>query len=224
MRYPNRIEGASPGQRAARDALLAPLVDINAAALDALAAVAHAPQCETAPSLASRVRPELQTLSAAARAQLCAAPVCLADAGFQDELFWGTVTGGTTDLPSRVAPDRSFGTYTRQIALLLIPLAWTLARSAPEVVRIAFAMSPATAEAIASLRIQRVSSLAEQYSHYVWPVWPDDPLLWRALLTNVDSSENRRLPPVQLRILQRRLAQLSLATRAKLRDRELHAY
>jgi hypothetical protein len=104
---------------------------------------------------------------------------------------------------------------------MTLMLAWSLARADAKSASIVFAMTQRTARMIAAAGVQRIPQIAREHPYCVRPSWEADPKFWSDLLACEHDAENPRLPSVHLRLLQRRLAELGLATHANAETRGL---
>jgi hypothetical protein len=101
---------------------------------------------------------------------------------------------------------------TPEIAQTTITLAWTMARANLEAACIVFGMSLECARIVSALKIHRIPALATRNAQRACPVWENDPLIWQYLLSLSEPAQASRLPPPRVRAMQRRLAEVVLAT------------
>lgn len=191
------------------EAALAPLFELNAYFLNVLVASASRPPAER-PHWALAQRPEWPQLSLTTRQQIARCPVCLVNAGFNEEELWEAIA-------RRVAPASAAACgvphwQAVELAHMTFMLAWTVARADTEGARIIFGMAPPCARIISSLSVHRIQGLAEQHHDAIRPAWEDHPEIWRHLLSLTEAAPAARLPPVHMRAMQRQLTSLALAT------------
>jgi hypothetical protein len=190
---------------------LAPLFELNAYFLNAMAASASRPP-EGRPHWALAQRPEWTQLRPTARQRIARCPVCLVDARFNEQERWEAIarraplaSAAECGLPHWQAVELAHMTFT---------LAWTVARADREGARIIFGMTPPCARIISSFSIHRIQGLAEQHNDAIRPAWEDHPEIWRHLLSLTEAAPAARLPPLHVRAMQRQLSSLALATGA----------
>jgi hypothetical protein len=194
------------------EAALTPVYELNAFFLGQLTTLAR-DASPRAGAWQAALQPELLQLSSAARSRIARCPVCLVDAGFQDERRWTSpASDGEASAPSTTAElplARSV-----ELTQMTVTLAWSIARSHPEAACIIFGLSPQCARLVAMLGVHRIPVLAERNAPHVRPAWADDPEIWRHLLNPSAAVPPPRLPPLHVRAMQRQLAEVSLATSA----------
>jgi hypothetical protein len=201
------------------EAALAPLFELNAYFLNALvASAARLP--EERPHWALAHRPEWNQLSLVARRQIARCPVCLVDAGFNEEERWEAIArrDAPTSAAARGLPQRQ----AVELAHMTFTLAWTVAKADTEGARIIFGMSAPCARIISGLSVHRIQGLADQHHEAIRPAWEDHPEIWRHLLSLTEAAPVARLPPVHVRAMQRQLTGLALATSASHPIRQTH--
>jgi hypothetical protein len=193
------------------EAELAPIFELNALFLDRLVEAA-ARACDSGRRAWMRALcPQLGQLTAAARTGIARCPICLIDAGFRDTARWdGTSAHMLNSGESEGVPEW----MTPELAQTTITLAWTMARTNLETACIVFGMSSQCARTVSALKIHRIPALAARNAHWACPVWENDPLVWQYLLSLSEPANVSRLPPPRVRAMQRRLAEVVLATPA----------
>lgn len=194
------------------EAALTPVYELNAFFLDLLATLAR-DSSRRAGTWEAALQPELLQLSSAARARIARCPVCLVDAGFQDERRWTSpASGGEVSASSTTAEVP----LARSVELtqMTVTLAWSIARTHPEAACVIFGMRSQCARLVAILSVHRIPVLAERNAPHVRPAWADAPEIWRHLLNPSAAVPPSRLPPLHVRAMQRQLAEVSLATSA----------
>jgi len=201
-----------PAPRAFSEAALTPVYELNAFFLDLLTTLAR-DSSRKAWAWEAALQGELSRLTSAARARIARCPVCLVDAGFQDERRWtspasdGGVCASATTLKVPLA-------RSAELTQMTVMLAWGIARTHPEAACIIFGMSCQCARLVANLSVHRIPVLAERHAPHVRPAWADDPQIWRHLLNPSTAVPPSRLPPLHVRAMQRQLAEVALATSA----------
>lgn len=196
--------------RAFGEAALTPVYELNAFFLDVLTTLARDPSHRASPWEAA-LQPELSQLSPAARTRLARCPVCLIDAGFQDERRWAS-PARASELPEPGAVELPLARSV-ELTQMTVTLAWSIARAHSEAACIIFGMSPRCARLVAGLSVHRIPFLAERNAPHVRPAWADDPEIWRHIL-NPTVAPSSRLPSFHVRAMQRQLAEITLATHA----------
>ncbi len=197
--------------RAFSEAALTPVYELNAFFLDLLTTLAR-DSSRRAWAWEAALQPELLQLSSAARARIARCPVCLVDAGFQDERRWTSPASGGEASASSTTAETPLARSV-ELTQMTVTLAWGIARTHPEAACIIFGMSPQCARLVANLSVHRIPVLAERNAPHVCPAWAEDPEIWRHLL-NPTATPPSRLPPLHVRVMQRQLAEVSLATPA----------
>src|SRR5437588_754579 len=128
-----------PAPRAFSEAALTPVYELNAFFLDLLTTLAR-DSSRQAWAWQAALQPELSRLTPAARARIARCPVCLVDAGFEDERRWtspasdGGVCASAATLEVPLA--RSV-----ELTQMTVMLAWSIARTRTEAACIIFGMS-----------------------------------------------------------------------------------
>ncbi len=198
--------------RAFSEAALTPVYELNAFFLDLLTTLAR-DSSRKAWAWEAALQPELSHLSSAARARIARCPVCLVDAGFQDERRW-TSPASDAGLSALAATVEVPLARSVELTQMTVMLAWSIARTRTEAACIIFGMSPQCARLVANLSVHRIPVLAERNAPHVRPAWADDPQIWRHLLNPSAAVPPSRLPPLHVRAMQRQLAEVALATSA----------
>jgi hypothetical protein len=193
------------------EAALTPLFELNAFFLNVLVVSASRPSHER-PHWALAQRPEWKQLSVAARQRIARCPVCLVDAGFQEDERWEAIA--RRDAPASAAAVGLPRWRAVELAHMTFTLAWTVARASLEGARIIFGMTPRCARIVSSLSVHRIQELSEQHYDAIRPAWEDHPQIWQYLLSLTEAAPAARLPPVHVRAMQRQLTSLALATGA----------
>jgi hypothetical protein len=194
------------------EAALAPLFELNAFFLDVLAEAARDPS-HKGWAWEAALRPELLQLTPAARAGIARCPVCLVDAGFQDEGRWASIASAA-EVSESAATDGLPPGRAVELTQMTVTLAWSVARANAEAACIIFGMTRRCARVVAGLSVHRIPALAERNSPQIRPAWADDSEIWGRLLNLSKPVPTSRLPPLHVRAMQRQLAELSLATTA----------
>ena len=169
------------------DVALAPLVEINARCIDLLCAMAQTAG-DLPPLLADR-RLAWTSLTPGARAQLAAVPWLLVDTGCGDEARWrlhSTARDGD-------AGPAFFGVEALGFIRHVLVFSWHIARSQPQLARLALGMSAACSARLAALRLSELDALAETSRHRIRPRWENSPAIWRSLLRAAADEDRRRM-------------------------------
>jgi hypothetical protein len=199
---------------------LAPLFELNSFFLELLTEAARHPAQGDCAWGAKQGR-ALSQLTAAARARIARCPVCLADAGFQEEARWDV----SVHLAEQSVSDRA-GCLPLGRAIeftqMTVTLAWTVARTSREAACIIFGMTPRCAQVVSALGVHRIPALAKRNSRDIRPAWANHPQIWQHLIGVSDPAPASRLPPVHVRAMQRQLAEVSLATGASRLIQQTH--
>jgi len=198
--------------RSFSEASLAPVFELNAFFLDVLAEAARDPSPKGW-AWEAALRPELLQLTPTARARIARCPVCLVDAGFQDEGRWASVATGA-EVSESAATDGLPSGRAVELTQMTVTLAWSVARANAEAACIIFGMTRRCARVVANLSVHRIPVVAERNSAQVRPAWAEDREIWGHLLNLLRPVPASRLPPLHVRAMQRQLAELSLATSA----------
>jgi hypothetical protein len=186
---------------------LAPIFELNALFLDRLVEAA----ARASDSGQRALCPQLGQLTAAARARIARCSICLIDAGFRDTARWdGTSAAMPNSGESEGAPEW----LTPELVQTTITLAWTMARANLEAACIIFGMSLQCARTVSALKIHSIPAIAARNAHRACPVWEREPLIWQYLSSLPEHAQASRLPPPHVRAMQRRLAEVVLATPA----------
>jgi len=195
------------------EAALTPVYELNAVFLDLLTTLAR-DSSRQAWAWEAALQPELSHLTPAARARIARCPVCLVDAGFQDERRWTSPASDGGGLSASAATVEVPLARSVELTQMTVMLAWSIARTHPEAACIIFGMSPQCARLVANLSVHRIPVLAERNAPHVRPAWADDPQIWRHLLNPSAAVPPSRLPQLHVRAMQRQLAEVALATSA----------
>jgi len=189
-----------------------PLHELNAVALRYLITMARDPQASGGPCLVQRLRERLALLTAADCERIARAPICLVDAGFGQEEHWKAIT--RSPAPPDVPSEEAFAPeVARALSRTILNLAWTSARTEPVIARIRFGMTRQTAQIVAGLGIHQIQQIAETHFHSLRPLWAEQLGFWQYLVAAA-AAPSPKLPPVHIRLMQRRLADLLPATAA----------
>jgi hypothetical protein len=206
--------------RAFSESALTPVFELNGFFLELLTAFPSHPS-HLGCAWSAALRPELHELTGAARVRIARSPVCLVDAGFQDEACWDVMS---SPAQRPVAEGEGCLPAERAIELtqMTVTLAWTVARTSLEGACIIFGMTSRCARIVSGLSVHRIPALAERNAHTIRPAWMNHPEIWPHLLSLADPAPASRLPPVHVRAMQRQLADFVLATSASQPIRQPH--
>jgi hypothetical protein len=197
--------------RSFSEAELAPVFELNALFLDSLVEAAHRPSSTSICAWAQALPPQLRQLTAASRVRIAHGPICLIDAGFQQEARWEGKPR-CPDVPHAGATVGAPEEEVLELAEKTVTLAWAVARANLEAACIIFGMTTRCARVVSELGIHRLTSLAALNAHQIRPVWADDPQIWGRLLNPAEPPPPSRLPPPHARAMLRQLAEIWLAT------------
>ena len=181
-------------------ALLAPIVEINQALLEALRTAALDASRTRLPHLLLSLREDWRRLDQAALERAAACPYLLLDAGLAQPGFGERALQGVMDTPTR-----GYVSGAEAVALVrrTLLLGWHLARANRLAARVLLGMSGPVAQRLAVSRLQELDLLAEHAAAGVMPRWEQQPRVWQQLLRAA-----RRGPAVQLRAAHLRGLQL----------------
>jgi hypothetical protein len=203
----------NPAPSSFSEAELAPVFELNELFLERLVEAAHCPSGTSICAWTQGLEPQLRQSTPASRVRIARCPICLIDAGFQEEAHWaGMPKCRDAPLPRGVVV--ASHDQDLELAEKTITLAWAVARVNLEAACIIFGMTPRCARIVSELGIHRLTSLAELNAHQIRPVWADDPQIWRHLLSPAGPPPPSRLPPLHARLMLRQLAEVWLATPA----------
>jgi hypothetical protein len=210
----------SAGGRTFSESGLDAVFELNRFLLDLLRNTAIRPWSEIRSQLPSTLGAQFSELTDDARDRLARAPISLVDGGFRDDSRWAAlVARPDVDFPGEnVFPHLQ----ALQLAHQTLTLAWTTARVSREGARIIFGMSRRCADVVARAGIQTMQRVAERHPNWVRPAWDNQPEIWRHLIAMATQEPQPRLPPVALRALQQRLADLEPATPESDETRSTH--
>ena len=170
---------------------LAPLAEINARCLELLCAMAQS-AADLPPLLADRRRAWCG-LTPGAREHLATVPWLLVDSGCGDELRWRRYAGAVRDQAGSAPEPPFFGRDALDFIRHVLVYSWHVARSQPQLARLALGMSAACCARLAALRLAELDTLAECCRHWVRPRWENSPAIWRALLRAAADEDRRRI-------------------------------
>jgi hypothetical protein len=191
-------------------ASLESVFELNALFLSTLARIATEPAISTAGDAIGKLALSLSRQTVTARETLAQCPIALVEMGFRDGERWARAI----EEPERmiISPGGIFP-YLDAIRLAnqTLMLAWTTAQTAWRGACIVFGMTREVADRLAHSSLQTIQRVAERYPHWVRPIWEHQPEMWDYLVS-MSNSPPKKLPPVGLRALQRRLADLEPAT------------
>jgi hypothetical protein len=203
------IADASIAARGFASASLAPVGQLNAYFLETLAESCRHPAWR-GNAWEKALGPHLANVLPILREELSRAPVSLVDLGLSDE--------GVRSLSARVHDGPpAFLAWARavQLAQTTLTLTWTLARSDLIAAAIVFGVQGSRAGEISALGFHDLPAISETLAPAVRPRWLTQPRIWQRLLRCPDRAITSHLPPRNVRILQRQLADLIPATPAK---------
>jgi hypothetical protein len=158
------------------EAVLAPLVEINAQCVELLCAMAHQPAAVLPPLLAGAPQ-AWRSLTPGACLKLAGVPWLLVDAGFGSDR---SLASPLVVAPLSGAP--FFGAEARDYFRRVLMFSWHLASTRPQLARIALGITPLAAQALSRLRLCELDALAERHPGALRPRWEHSPGLWRLLL------------------------------------------
>jgi len=191
-------------------AALGSVFELNTLFLSTLARIAADPTIAIAGDAVGKLALSLSRQTVTARETLAQCPIALVEMGFRDGERWARAI----EEPERtiISPGGIFP-YLDAIRLAnqTLMLAWTTAQTAWQGACIVFGMTREVADRLARTSLQTVQRIAERYPHWVRPIWEHQPEMWDYLVS-MSNSPPKKLPPVGLRALQRRLADLEPAT------------
>src|SRR5438045_9378793 len=129
-----------PAPRAFSEAALTPVYELNAVFLDLLTTLARN-SSHKAWAWQAALQPELSRLTSAARARIARCPVCLVDAGFQDERRWTSPASDGGVCASAATPEVPLARSV-ELTQMTVTLAWGIARTHPEAACIILGLAP----------------------------------------------------------------------------------
>ena len=189
---------------------LASIFELNTLFLSALARLGTASGYATANDSIGKLAWLVSRQTVTARETLAQCPIALVDMGFRDTERWVQAIEQTDR--QIASPGGIFAMLDSiRLAHQTLTLAWSTAQTAWQGACIMFGMTRSVAERLAHTSLQTVQRVAERYPHWVRPIWEHQPEMWDYLV-DVSNSPPKKLPTVGLRALQRRLADLDLAT------------
>jgi hypothetical protein len=200
---------AGNGARGFNSASLGPVWQLNAYFVETLAESCRHPAWRGS-AWETTLGPNLASVLPILREELSRAPVSLVDLGLSDE--------GVRSLSARVHDGPpAFLAWERalQLAQTTLTLTWTLARSDPVAASIVFGVQGSQAREINAVGFHDLPGISETLAPVVRPRWLGQPRIWRRLLRCPDRAITAHLPPRNVRILQRQLADLIPETLAK---------
>jgi hypothetical protein len=171
-----QVETAGWRAHAAAEGVLAPLAEINAQCIELLCGMAQRPAAVLPPLLAGAPQ-AWRSLTPGACLKLSGVPWLLVDPGFGAEL---SLVPPLVVAPLSGAP--FFGAEARDFLRRVLMFSWHLARTRPQLARIALGMTPMAAQALSRLRLAELDALAEHHPGALRPRWEHSPGLWRLLL------------------------------------------
>lgn len=164
--------------------------------------------------LASTLRELLRRTTPETRRRAAERAILLLDFEFQSAEWWEAV---------HRYPDKKFrtpsgrGSFPRRSGLSLARAALFLAREGCranlDTARVLFGMARPVADLIAGLELTEVDRIAERRFRHLHPRWPDQPDVWRSLLTASDSQAAIALRRTDLEGLQLIAGELILSAR-----------
>ena len=210
---PGPIADASIAARGFSSASLAPVWQLNAYFLETLAHSSRHPAWRGS-AWETALGPHLADALATLRQELSRAPVSLVDIGLNDEDA-GSLSAGVHD--TRVQGPPAFLAWDRAVRLAqtTLTLTWTLARGDLVAASIVFGVQGSQAREISALGFHDLPAISETLAPAVRPRWLTQPRIWQRLLRCPDRTITSHLPPRNVRILQRQLADLIPGTPAK---------
>jgi hypothetical protein len=212
MEPPATIAEASRAARGFGNAFLAPVRQLNAYFLETLIHCSRHPAwCGSRWEMA--LGPNPADVPPTVWEELSRSPVSLVEVGLNEgssTLLAQVDTARTHSPPAFLARDRAL--HLTQVTLALL---WTLARSDLVVASIVFGVSRSIAKEISALGFHDLPAISERLAPAVRPRWLGRPRIWRRLLRCPDRAITAHLPPRNVRVLQRQLADLIPATPAK---------
>lgn len=156
--------------------------------------------------------PNLAEVLTVTQEVLCRSPVCLLDIGLGEEWPQEVLHGFYDTCPPSPPPFLARDRAT-QLAQTCLTLAWTASRNDHLSASIIFGLSKTRTKAIGALAVDAIPLISEKLSSLVRPRWLDAPRIWKFLLSS-QTNPAVHLPEIQVRILQRQLADLYPATSA----------
>jgi hypothetical protein len=174
----------------------AQLAEINAYALELIAAPARADPVRDEALLVAELREAWRALSPDALRRIASAPYLLVDAGFGDGSAWAAGwrvhDGGTRPwFPGEAAA---------RLASLCLTWAWHLARTDALAARLLLGAAPEAVQRLAVASLSEIAELQPACASRIRPRWADRPAIWQALLRS--AGEVELFPSVRLRGLQ----------------------
>ena len=188
------------------EATLAPIRQLNAQALDLLVTCSRHPAW-VGTSWESALG-DFSRMSVEERAGLSRSPVSLLEFGSSLSEI------GKTDVNRATEPPPAFLPLNSALALsqIMLALAWTLCRHDTAAAAIVFGLRTAEVQKMLTLDVRDLPDISEWISANLRPRWLDRPRIWHELLRHPDSTKGAPPAPPFMRILQRQLVDLRLAT------------
>ena len=186
------------------DVLLAPMAELNAEILEAVAAGA-------VPAGGQGLQWRWQALGAPARQRLAGTPFLLVDAGFAQTGRWaGLPHAGVHDASPLPPLPRQHSPLPTPLLLRVLMFAWHLARSHRLGARVALGMSAPCAALIGGSRLADLEALAIARPPWIQPRWNSQPEFWSALLAAAAEPSIQPLQRLHLWGLQSIAAEVTL--------------
>jgi hypothetical protein len=198
------------------DESLIPVYELNRQFLDTLAQAARHDSWSGS-SWQKGLGPKFDALSAEMRTHLSRVPICLLDLGLQQwhlQILREDPRGHA--MPAFLARERAL-----ELTRMTLTLAWTFARTDLCAASIIFALPAEGAKELVKCDVHRLAVLADRLVDRIRPMWLGNPRIWVPVFAASELAPSDRLPGMQVRLLQRQLADLTLATSASGRTRAL---
>ena len=188
------------------DEALIPVYELHKQFLETFAPAArHASWAGS--SWRSSLGPKWDALSAETHTYLSRTPICLLDLGL---FHWPLPTlredNSGNSLPDFLARDRAL-----ELTRMTFTLAWTVARTDLSAASIIFAVPAEGAKELAKCSVHRLSVFADRLVDRIRPMWLGNPKIWASVFAPSELTPSDRLPTLRVRLLQRRLSDLTLA-------------
>ena len=190
------------------EATLAPIRQLNAQALDLLVTCSRHPAW-VGTSWESALGRDFSRMSVGERAELARSPVSLLEFGWSlSEIGAKRNVDRAREAPPAFLPLDS----ALALSQIMLALAWTLCRHDTAATAIVFGLRTAEVQKMLTLDVRDLPDISEWVSANLRPRWLDRPRIWHELLRHPDSTKGAPPAPPFIRILQRQLVDLRLAT------------